>query len=303
MLRDDSFSSRAKVDRYGRRLPKGAGKKELERYYRIGEDEDASKQDAEVELELGKANAKDEEDEASSAEESSSEESALDESEEEEEVFGLLNGQGMDGGDVPLGEVTSRLAVVNLDWDNIRAADLMAVFSSFVPSAGQIRKISIYPSEFGKERIEREEMEGPPKEIFTRGKGDTGAGEEISGLEDRDDGISSAEEEDDEIIKQSLLQEDARQEFNSAKLRRYQLERLRYYYAVLICSSPSIAQIIYEASTAPNTSPPQISSISDLSPTTLTSPKINHAMNARVYQTAIAPTNSSQMRCSTAKSA
>ncbi|KAL8689734.1 MAG: hypothetical protein Q9218_004665, partial [Villophora microphyllina] len=244
MLRDESFSSRAKVDRYGRRLPKEAGKKELEKYYRIEEDEDTSKQDREVQLELARANARDE-DVSSSTEESSSDESEVGES-GDDEVFGLLDEKGPDGGDVPLGEVTSRLAVVNLDWDNIRAADLMAVFQSFV-SAGQIKKISVYPSEFGKERIEREEMEGPPKEIFAQRKPPSnGVEEENSSSEDQDEEASGAEE-DDEKIKKSLLREGNDQEFNSARLRRYQLERLRYYYAVLICSSPTIAQTIYEA--------------------------------------------------------
>ncbi|KAL8723552.1 MAG: hypothetical protein Q9225_000187 [Loekoesia sp. 1 TL-2023] len=249
MLRDEAFSSRAKVDRYGRKLPKDAGKKELERYYRIQEDRDTLVEDREVELELERANAKLREEEIlSSAEESSSseEESGSDVS-EEEEVFGLLDGQESDGNGIPIGEVTSRLAVINLDWDNIRAADLMVVFSSFASSAGQIREISVYPSDFGKERMEREETEGPPKEIFTGGKGDTGTGgKDPESSEGEEDEVSVAEE-DDENIKKSLLREDTGQDFNSAKLRRYQLERLRYFYAVLVCSSPSVAQSIYEA--------------------------------------------------------
>ena len=244
MLRDENFSSRAKVDRYGRKLPKDAGRKELEKYYRIAdEDEDDSghevDEDEEVERELERVNAEDEES-MSSSDDSSSDE---DLEEEEEEVFGLLNQEeGPDG--IPKGEVSSRIAVVNLDWDNIRAADLMAVFSSFVPSGGRIHKISIYPSDFGKERMEREEMEGPPKEIF----GQSGIGPSEQGI------LDSAEEDDedddadeDEKIKKSILKQDPGQEFNSAKLRRYQLERLRYYYAVLECSSISTAQAIYDA--------------------------------------------------------
>ena len=35
--------------------------------------------------------------------------------------------------EVPTGEATSRLAVVNLDWDNLRAQDIMAVAASFAP--------------------------------------------------------------------------------------------------------------------------------------------------------------------------
>lgn len=247
MLRDEGFSSRAKVDRYGRKLPKDAGKKELERYYRIEDDQDGPSVDEEVERELERANVKVHEGKlSSSTEESSSEEGSDLDVSEEEEVFGVLDGQDADGEGVPLGEVTSRLAVVNLDWDNIRAADLMVVFSSFVVNAGQVKKISIYPSDFGKERMEREEMEGPPKEIFSRDQGDASIERKKYESKDQDDEVSSGEE-DDEQIRRSLHEEGTDKDFNSAKLRRYQLERLRYYYAVLVCSSPSIAQNIYEA--------------------------------------------------------
>ena len=244
MLRDENFSSRAKVDRYGRQLPKDAGRKELEKYYRIADEdeedtEDEADEDEEVERELERVNAEDEES-MSSSDDSSSDEDLKD---EEEEVFGLLNEEGPDG--VLRGEVSSRIAVVNLDWDNIRAADLMAVFSSFVPSGGRIHKISIYPSEFGKERMEREEMEGPPKEIFGQNNGTGPLEQDRSDLAEENNEDDDADE--DEKIKKSILKQDPGQEFNSAKLRRYQLERLRYYYAVLECSSVSTAKAIYDA--------------------------------------------------------
>ena len=245
MLRDENFSSRAKVDRYGRKLRKDAGRKELEKFYRIadedGEDmEDGVDEDEEVERELDRVNAEDEES-MSSSDDSSSDE---DLEEEEEEVFGLLNEEeGPDG--IPKGEISSRIAVVNLDWDNIRAADLMACFSSFVPSSGRIHKISIYPSEFGKERMEKEEMDGPPKDIFGQKNGVAPDDQDISESAEEDDDEDNAGE--DEKIKKSILKQDPGLEFNSAKLRRYQLERLRYYYAVLECSSISTAQAIYDA--------------------------------------------------------
>ncbi|KAL8671202.1 MAG: hypothetical protein Q9168_004298 [Polycauliona sp. 1 TL-2023] len=246
VLQDEAFSSRAKVDRYGRRLPKDAGKKELEKYYSFDGDEESLSEDGIIGPDLKKATPKAKEDSSSSTEESSSDEESDVDGSEEDEVFGLLEEHEPGGGAIPVGKVTSRIAVVNLDWDNIRAADLMAVFSSFVPVAGAIQRISIYPSDFGKERIQKEEMEGPPKEIFSRDKTNSTLEEPESDLEDQDEDASSPEE-DDEQIKKSLLREDTSQDFNSAKLRRYQLERLRYYYAVLICSSPSVAQTIYEA--------------------------------------------------------
>ncbi|KAI4236327.1 MAG: hypothetical protein LQ349_002606 [Xanthoria aureola] len=246
VLQDEAFSSRAKVDRYGRRLPKDAGKKELQKYYSFDGDEGKLSGDRNLELDIRKAKSEAEKDPSSSAEESSSEEESDVIESDEDEVFGLLDAQEPGSGAIPVGEVTSRIAVVNLDWDNIRATDLMAVFSSFVGGTGAIQKISIYPSEFGKERIQREEMEGPPKEIFSHNKTYSEPEEIDSEFEDQDDD-GSGPGEDDEQIKKSLIQEETSSDFDSAKLRRYQLQRLRYYYAVLICISPSVARTIYEA--------------------------------------------------------
>lgn len=248
MLRDEEFSSRAKVDRYGRKLSKDAGKRELERFYRIGDEHsegeaDDADDDKEVELELRRANTREAEIMSSSSEESSSDE---DDSEDfQEENFKFPDEQGEDGEGVPMGEPSSRLAVVNMDWDNIRAVDLMAVFSSFTPGNGRISKISVYPSEFGKERMAREEMEGPPKEIFAQRKPETKEEDVALGLESDED--ESDGREDDEEIKKSLVREDQGEEFDSAKLRHYQLERLRYYYAVITCSSTPVAESIYNA--------------------------------------------------------
>lgn len=250
MLRDEEFSSKAKVDRYGRKLPKDAGRKELERYYRIedggGQGEDGEvDDDEEVELELKRANARDIEGSTSSSEESSSDEDLEDA--EEDEVFGFPDEQEGEGESIPMGEPSARLAVVNLDWDNIRAADLMVVFSSFTPANGRILKISIYPSEFGRERMQREEMEGPPKEIFAQKRLEIQEEQALSESGSEEEIDEEIDEEENEKIKKSILKEDEGKEFNSAKLRRYQLERLRYYYAVLTCSSTSVAQAIYNA--------------------------------------------------------
>ncbi|KAH0547749.1 hypothetical protein FGG08_000006 [Glutinoglossum americanum] len=241
MLRDGEFSRKASVDRYGRKLPKDTGKRELERFYRIDESEDELDDDEEVERELRRVEGKYDparEGGFSSSSESSEEEGDDNEEEEVEageENFGLLDIQAQQEADVPMGEVSSRLAVVNLDWDNIRAVDLMAAFSSFRPSQGRILKATVYPSEFGQERMEREEMEGPPKEIFGSNAENPGGNEE------------DVSEENDDAIEKAMLRDDKGEEFDSTKLRRYQLERLRYYYAVITLDSPETAKAIYDA--------------------------------------------------------
>lgn len=266
LLTDDEFTQSAKVDRYGRKLATDGKKKALERLYtaedevlkpkskkqtKLGIDEDDNseagedvkaigldgefevEEDEVVESELRKYDPARGGGFSSSEDEDSDEEDGGVEIEEAEFPDMQAEAQA-----VEIGEVTPRFAVVNLDWDNIKSTDLMAVFSSFVPAGGSIHKISIYPSEFGKERMQREELEGPPKEIFSKSKEEN----EFSGFEDSED-----DEDADEKIQKDLQKGDNGQEFDGAALRQYQLERLRYYYAVVECSDIETAQKIYES--------------------------------------------------------
>ena len=259
VLEDDAFSSRAKVDRYGRKLPRGKGKQDLKKYYRIEDEKTVTGADARDQQQRGIdddvvqgesrgfGNEDEVLDETEDSEADSTESSSEDDDEEylsegeNDNFFGLPEEKDNNGDGIPKGEISSRLAVVNLDWDNIRATDLMAVFQSFVPASGQILKVAILPSDFGKERMEREELEGPPKEIFARKR------KVIDASTDEIDDSNSEDPEDDKNIMELMLKDDIGSEFSSAQLRRYQLSRLRYYYAVLTCSSTSVASAIYDA--------------------------------------------------------
>ena len=237
-----------------KQIGKDGRNSELERLYRVEDDEEenevgneSGEDDAVVQRELERAErGYDPARDGGFSESSSSEESTDDESESDsekdvaEETFEYPDRQG---DDLPQGEVTARLAVVNLDWDHIRAADLLAVFSSFAPEGGRILKAAVYPSEFGRERMDREAIEGPPKDIFPTAEGKDEDGKQDVEAED----VVSEDEEDEERIRKSILKQDTGEEFNPTLLRRYQLERLRYYYAVLICSSPACAEAIYSA--------------------------------------------------------
>ena len=78
--------------------------------------------------------------------------------------------------------------------------------------------VTIYPSNYGLECMKEEETSGP-KELV---QGSSSKGEQL------------VEEEDDNEVS------------HREKLRRYQLNRLKYYYAVVVCDSVATADKIYE---------------------------------------------------------
>ncbi|XP_071385107.1 ESF1 homolog isoform X3 [Centroberyx affinis] len=110
-------------------------------------------------------------------------------------------------------EVSSRLAVCNMDWDRMKARDLLALFNSFKPKGGVVLGVKIYPSEFGKERMLVEVTQGPL---------------ELKAL-------PQDPEEDNE--EERVYRE---------KMRDYQFKRLKYFYAVVECDSPDTAAKIYQ---------------------------------------------------------
>ncbi|KAG4203043.1 hypothetical protein ERO13_A05G376600v2 [Gossypium hirsutum] len=109
---------------------------------------------------------------------------------------------------------TRRLAVVNMDWRHVKAADLYVMLSSFLPKDGQIISVAVYPSEFGLQRMKEEEIHGPVA-LF--------------------DGENEANDEDGD------------DEIDNEKLREYERSRLRYYYAVVECDSSATADYLYKS--------------------------------------------------------
>lgn len=110
-------------------------------------------------------------------------------------------------------EVSTRLAVCNMDWDRIKAKDLLALLNSFIPKGGAVLSVKVYPSEFGKERLKAEETQGPL---------------ELRALPD-DSGDDNEEEKG-----------------HREKMRNYQFKRLKYFYAVVECDSADTAAKVYE---------------------------------------------------------
>ncbi|CAI4057404.1 hypothetical protein SUVZ_02G4770 [Saccharomyces uvarum] len=235
--KDLEVQHKSKVDKYGRRIKDAHNTKELEDFDKYFEKEADNDEDtaADVKATVDRARGEVPNDYISSGDEftsSDSESSGESEVESEEESEVEAENAKPESGDA-----SKTLAVVNLDWDHVKSEDLMITFSGFVPKGGKIERISVYPSEFGKERMQREEVEGPPKELFQRKKQDKASKKKNTDDSDSDIDIG---------IKDLYEEGDADKDVDSRALRQYQLDRLRYYYAVVDCSDISTARAIYE---------------------------------------------------------
>ena len=77
------------------------------------------------------------------------------------------NSEGDNDDDEETDEPSPYLCILNLNWEHIRAVDVYAMLHSFCPP-GTLKKVEVYPSDFGRERMEKERVEGPPAEIWKK---------------------------------------------------------------------------------------------------------------------------------------
>ncbi|KAH8245589.1 hypothetical protein KR032_012252 [Drosophila birchii] len=267
MFTDDKFKVKYTIDKYGRPVNK-SNSEDLRKFYELDEndsdsdeeEEQKGKQDQEEateeqqerraeELAIADLQAKDSDDDSESElpqslrerltnpdvdyargegrlmTDSSSDEDSGDEEGPElqiDHVWGELDNDAES-----TEESTRRLAVCNMDWDRIRAEDLMVMLSSFLPPGGSILSVKIYPSEFGKARMAEEEVHGP-KELVERRE------EEHS------------DDSDEELVREQDSDAEEGDDYHMEKLRKYQLNRLRYYYAVVECDTVATADKVYQ---------------------------------------------------------
>lgn len=127
---------------------------------------------------------------------------------------------------------TTRLALQNYDWSSLDARELFFVFDSHLKGAeaaphsapGALKKVSVYLSDFGQKRLKQEKHHGP-RRVFEELKRKFGAAGLLEGA-----GATAL---------QSLVNSDP-------LVRQYQINRLRYYYAVLEFDSTAAADWVYQ---------------------------------------------------------
>lgn len=225
MLSDERFSIQYNVDKYGRKVNKKSTE-DLKKYYELSSSEESGS-DEEVEgnavIKSGhkmpdklKDKLKDLEIDYIRGEGILKSDSSDEESTDEDDEAEVEHEWGeLDQDAERTEDSTRRIACMHMDWDRIRAVDIMVLCNSFIPAgSGSVLSVKIYPSEFGKERMAEEDIKGP-KELTT-----------------------VAEDDEEEVDEES-------EEYRE-KLRQYQLNRLKYFYAVVEFDSAKSADIVYK---------------------------------------------------------
>jgi len=260
MFSDKRFVETPEVDARGQRLRRDAGKLKLREFYELA-DEPSKGAAEKAKAALGKAAAsrgstatrskdalrrkgrrrKEEEeeevedededvaqeaadDDTAAEEEDEEEEDEGDEESEEEADASVWEAPAADR--VPQGDASRRLAIMGCDWDHVSASDLLVMLRTYLSGkesqkglrTGSVDRVAVFPSDYGIEQMAKEEKAGPTALVEGPGAPD-GAAEDAS------------------------VEDEAKQ---AEILRRYQLQRTRYYWALAECDSVNTASWLYD---------------------------------------------------------
>ncbi|TNN08598.1 ESF1 isoform 1 [Schistosoma japonicum] len=138
---------------------------------------------------------------------------------------------------VPATQTSHRLALLHFDWDNAKPETIYMVLESFLPARGHIEKVTIYPSEFGIQRMKEEAIHGPVE--LRPSESDTECNENTNNItEDNSTMAIDVDEKSGWRKASSKLRR---------RIREYQLARLKYFYAIIEFDSVETAEAIYSA--------------------------------------------------------
>lgn len=146
------------------------------------------------------------------------------------------------------GRATKRVAVQGLDWNATRAMDIFACFGSFGPG---LESVTIYPSKLGLKRLAAEERLGPQflrdaeRKMLFKARA-AGADIEPADAGDGDEGDDSDSESEDGVVGVGVRDVEREKWRAQSALRKYEEERLQYYYAVAVFEDEESAERIYD---------------------------------------------------------
>jgi hypothetical protein len=154
------------------------------------------------------------------------------------------------------GEETSRLALVNCDWSELRAVDIFATLQSFVPKGRALFKVQVYLSDYGMKRLAEETRSGPMSIFASSSTTTTTTIANTSDNAEEDDEKKKKKRKVSKVIeigqpkggrKKKNDDGEEGEEFDPERLRQYELNRMKYYFAIATFDSPSAASAVYNA--------------------------------------------------------
>lgn len=134
---------------------------------------------------------------------------------------------------------------MNYDWNVIGADEIFVLFSSFLPTDGFIKKVTVYPSQFGKEMMEKEEQEGPKCiwDHISKDQNLTLSRKKIEELEKTKSKKQNSYMNEDWTASNNMEDENS---LNVNLVRKYELTKQKYYYAVIELDNTKTADYIYK---------------------------------------------------------
>jgi hypothetical protein len=178
----------------------------------------------------------DEDDDGAAFDASSDDDDAAEDDDEEEVVPGVLSEQLQ----APTIEncLTTHMVFMNFDWSHVTAVDIFVIISSFAPP-GSLTSVQVFPSDFGIKRMEEDKTLGP-RGLWKEENDGSGAEEQ----EASDEGSESDSEDDMNMLKFEDVGE-VEEGFDAEKLRRYEADKLKYYFALASFTSAAAADAAY----------------------------------------------------------
>ncbi|CAD8077383.1 unnamed protein product [Paramecium sonneborni] len=231
ILKDSKFSTKPKFDIYGNKRKQDS---EFKEHYEL-QDESEEQQVNDKSGENEEIENQSFEQDQESQEKSQNESDQVQEEQNSEEDISISSGvdnwedDEQDQKNAPIIlQATKRMALQNYDWQQIKAKDLFVLFSSFAPTGTSIQQVQVYVSEYGKQKL-AEENEFGPRQIFKENYIAKKQKDEVSAVNEL---IVKGNEEDLDV--------------DPIKLRQYEKDRLKYYYAVIECDTAKTADQIYQ---------------------------------------------------------
>jgi hypothetical protein len=149
------------------------------------------------------------------------------------------------------GQETNRLALVNCDWSELRAVDIFATLQSFVPKGRALFKVTVHLSDYGMKRLAEESRSGPST-VFASSSSSTS----VDSTKPETVSSDTSKKKRSKVVeigqpkggrKKRGEEEEEGEDFDPERLRQYELNRMKYYFAIATFDSPIAASAVYNA--------------------------------------------------------